>query len=80
MATVPTSAELQYQRDHIEDTRVPGLIASNVVCLVIATTAVALRFLCRQMGRIKYEYDDWLILAALVLISLFRGSGAHTSD
>ena len=68
MATVPTTAELQDQRDHINETLVPSLVASNTVCLILAHIAVALRFLCRRMTRVKYEYDDWLIVAGLVII------------
>ena len=72
MATVPTPTELQYQQEHINDTQVPGLIAASVVCLFLGVTSVALRVWCRQMGRIKHEYDDWLILCALVLAPILR--------
>ena len=68
MATIPTPAELQYQRAHINDNLVPSLLASNIVCLTLATVAVALRFVCRWVSNIKYQYDDWLIVAGLVRI------------
>ncbi|KAK3167196.1 hypothetical protein OEA41_010322 [Lepraria neglecta] len=70
MATVPTAAELQDQRDHINETLVPSLVASNTVCLILAYIAVALRFLCRRMTRVKYEYDDWFIVAGLTLLAV----------
>lgn len=66
MATVPTPAELSYEQTHINESRVTGLLVSNILCLGLAYVAVALRFLCRRVGRIKYDWDDWLILLGLV--------------
>lgn len=66
MATVPTAEELQYERERWDETHVPALLASNILFLVLATVAVALRFMCRWMSRIKYQYDDWFIVAGLV--------------
>lgn len=70
MATVPTEAELQHERAHYNETQVPALLASNILFLNLATMAVALRFLCRWMSRIKYQYDDWFIVAGLVSASI----------
>lgn len=66
MATHLTPAEIRYQQDHIGDDARANVIAANAACLPLACIAVALRFGCRRMSRIKYELDDWLILAALV--------------
>jgi len=66
MATVLTPAEIRYQEDHINDNAVPNVIATNAACFSLAVIAVALRFACRRIKRIKYEADDWLILAGLV--------------
>jgi len=66
MATVLTPAEIRNQEDHISDNAVPNVIATNAACLSLAAIAVALRFICRRLKRIKYEADDWLILAGLV--------------
>lgn len=62
MATVPTAAELQYEREHYEETQVPALLASNFLFLTLAIAAVVTRFLCRWVSKIKYQYDDWLIV------------------
>lgn len=66
MATPLTPAEMQHQQDHLNDDAKPNIIVANVVCLSLACVAVALRFICRRMSGIKYELDDWLILASLV--------------
>ena len=66
MATVPTPEELQYQLEHIDEDRTGKIIAANVACLTIAFIFVGLRFLSRWMKRIKYEADDWLVVAGLV--------------
>ena len=71
MATVLTPAEIHHQQDHINDNAVPTIIAANVVCFSLAFVAVALRFVCRKVSKIKYEADDWLILASLVSSSSF---------
>ena len=66
MASVPPSAELEWQELHMHDNEVPQLIAANVVCLSLACIAVILRFLARRVAKINYQADDWLILAGLV--------------
>ncbi len=69
MATVPTAAELQYEREHYDETEVPALLASNLLFLSLAVVAVVIRFLCRWVSKIKYQYDDWFIVAGLVSAS-----------
>jgi len=80
MATIPTPAEAQYQKDHIDDTRVTSLIVANVVCLALAFVFVGLRFLSRWMKRIKCEADDWLIVAGLVRNSGGKAGCQSTTD
>ena len=63
---VPTPAQIAYMEAHISDDRRPGLIASVVIPLSIATIAVALRFIARRRVRVPLLADDWLILASLV--------------
>lgn len=68
MATVPTRSRVAVRKGSLERLkRVPSLLASNIICLTLATIAVALRFLSWRMGRIKYQYDDWFIVAGLIL-------------
>ena len=38
----------------------------SIICGVLETVAVALRFLARRKIRAKWRSDDWLILIALV--------------
>ena len=66
MATVPTKSQIQYEQAHIDETLVSGLLASGVVGITIAYIAVGLRFLCRRLGHIKHDWDDWLVLSGLV--------------
>ncbi|KAI4114152.1 MAG: hypothetical protein LQ338_008046, partial [Usnochroma carphineum] len=46
--------------------RGPEFMGAVTVLLVLATIAVVLRFLARNVSRSSYGYDDWLILFALV--------------
>ena len=69
---MPTPAEILYQEKHISDNEVPNIIATNAICFPIACTAVLLRFISRRMSKIKYEADDWLIVAGLVRLSPFH--------
>ena len=64
--TAEAISSYQYQLQHVQDTRVPGLISSAVICLTLAYTAVALRFLSRRLGHVKLGNDDWCTLVALV--------------
>lgn len=61
-----SKADILYQKEHIHDNRVPSLVASNVVCFGIACIAVFLRFISRKVAKVKYEADDWFIVAGLV--------------
>ena len=70
MATVPTAAELHYEQAHFDETQVPALLTSNIICLSIAYSAVSLRFLCRRIGHVKHDWDDWLVASGLVRISI----------
>ncbi|CAF9922359.1 MAG: hypothetical protein ALECFALPRED_002066 [Alectoria fallacina] len=72
MASMPTPAEILSQEKHISDNKVPNIIATNAICFPIACTAIFLRFISRRMSKIKYEADDWLIVAGLVRLPLFH--------
>ena len=66
MASLPTPQEIAYQEAHITDDRAGSIIAANAICYAIGIVAVALRFLSRRISKIKYEWDDWLVVAGLV--------------
>lgn len=55
----PTLAELTENQG-------PRITAAELTVTIIATVAVAMRFLSRRVQRAQYGLDDWLILAALV--------------
>lgn len=62
----PTPAQIQELKKHAHDTKVADILASNIICTVIAYTAVALRFGSRRIVRIERKADDWLIVVATV--------------
>ena len=60
------NAELQYEKSHINDTHVPQLIASFVVSLFLAYSAIVLRLISRRLSRTRLGWDDWIIVLSLV--------------
>ncbi|KAI4234760.1 MAG: hypothetical protein LQ349_003587 [Xanthoria aureola] len=63
-----------------------GIMAANIVVIILATIAVGLRIVSRRMQRLALEADDFLILAALpfgwaicicTLIAVKHGLGKH---
>ena len=56
-----------------DESQVPQLMGAYITCLIIAYTAVALRFLCRRMKQTQLGIDDWLILASLVSSDSING-------
>ncbi|KAL8766381.1 MAG: hypothetical protein Q9209_006815 [Squamulea sp. 1 TL-2023] len=63
-----------------------GIIAGNIVVVVLATIAVGLRIVSRRMQRLSLEADDYLIFVALpfgwamcicTLIAVQHGLGRH---
>lgn len=44
----------------------PAIVAANLIVSILATTAVAMRFLARYIQKIGFKSDDYLILLALV--------------
>ena len=60
------NAELQYERNHINDTHVPQLIVSFVVSLFLAYSAILLRLISRRLSRTQLGWDDKIIVLSLV--------------
>ncbi|MCJ1286890.1 hypothetical protein MMC26_006236 [Xylographa opegraphella] len=46
---------------------VPKIIAVSVVLIVLSTAAVVLRFISRMLSKAGLWWDDWVIVAALVM-------------
>ena len=44
-----------------------SLLVVSIVFVVLASSAVALRFYARRMKSLKIEWDDWTILFSLVI-------------
>ena len=57
---------LEYQEEHITDTKAPMIMTSIIAWFVIAYTAVTLRFISRRLSRTVLKGDDWCILGSLV--------------
>lgn len=59
-------AELQYERNHIDDTHVPQMIVAFVVSLFLAYSAILLRLISRRLSRTQLGWDDRIIVLSLV--------------
>lgn len=46
----------------------PNIYAACIVVTLAATSAVALRLLCRRLAKAYLWWDDWIIVAALVSV------------
>jgi len=62
----PSSSEVQYQLNHINDNKSLEMVSSQICGMVIAFVAVALRLLSRRVGRVPILSDDYMIVVALV--------------
>ncbi|MCJ1384101.1 hypothetical protein MMC17_007217 [Xylographa soralifera] len=51
----------------INATEAPKIIAVSVVLIILSTAAVVLRFVSRMMSKAGLWWDDWIIVAALVM-------------
>ena len=51
----------------LAQSRVPAIYAAVISVSVLCTVAVALRFLCRRLMKAVLWWDDWTILAALLV-------------
>ena len=60
------STELEYEEAHVQDTHVVQLLVVFAMSMVIGYGAVALRLICRRMGRTRLGWDDGIIIFSLV--------------
>lgn len=58
--------DIQYQIDHIHDSRINEIVVSNSICIGLAAIAVLLRFAARRLSKAKIAADDCMVVAALV--------------
>lgn len=71
----PTPADIQYQKDHINDTRAPAVLTACIICFTLAVIAVFLRVLSRRMAAASLGKDDYMIFAALVSFDRLANHG-----
>ena len=68
--SAPTPSQIQYQLDHIHQSKVPSIIATCVICLFIAYVGVLLRLASRRILGTSLKTDDWAIILSLVRSSI----------
>lgn len=59
-------ASIAYQLEHAHESRGGWEVVINIVCLVLSTIAIILRFVSRRVAGLRYEADDYTILAGWV--------------
>ena len=65
----PSPSEIQYQLTHIHEDHSSDIVVSHIICITLATVAVALRFVSRRVCRAAILSDDYMIIAALVRLT-----------
>ena len=58
--------EIRYQEANVNADASGGLYASSITMMVVTTTAVTLRLLCKRKLSAKVTLDDYCIMVALV--------------
>ncbi|KAL6714744.1 hypothetical protein ACLMJK_008169 [Lecanora helva] len=68
MAPPLTPSDIEYMKEHVNDSRTTGMIVSSVVCGVAALLAVILRLVSRRLGHLHLAADDWWMILSLIAI------------
>ena len=66
MSTPKPPVAQDFDPAFLAQSRVPQIYAAVITITVLATVAVALRFVCRWMSKARILWDDWLIVLSLV--------------
>lgn len=61
-----TASDIQYMKEHANDSKKTEMITTTVVCGVAAFTAIGLRVFARRLAHIEFKADDWWMFASLV--------------
>lgn len=72
MPRLPDAAEIAYMEAHINDTRVPDVIACTSICGIASIIFIVLRLISRRVAKGGMEASDWLILFAWVSLNSCR--------
>lgn len=69
MATTPilTVPQLQDQLAHIDDDRVPGMLAASITFLVVSAIVTCLRLSSRRIQGLRLGADDYMVVVSLAL-------------
>jgi ABC-type proline/glycine betaine transport system substrate-binding protein len=57
----------------VDNSQAPVILATGSVFTALSVLAVFLRFVARRIKRAQLGWDDWTILAALVMFILCEG-------
>lgn len=63
---VSPAGELQYEEAHITDNATNSIIVANVICSLVAGSAVLLRIISRRLKKISLGVDDYMAMSAMV--------------
>ena len=58
--------EVQYEQAHITDNLTYSIIAANVICPLVAGSAVLLRIISRRLKKLSLGVDDYMAMLAMV--------------
>ena len=58
--------EFQYEQAHITDNLTNSIIAANVICSLVAGSAVLLRIVSRRLKKLSLGVDDYMAMSAMV--------------
>ncbi|KAF2836600.1 hypothetical protein M501DRAFT_979939 [Patellaria atrata CBS 101060] len=60
--------EFSYQKTHIHQDQGPKIIGISTFLVILTSVAVVSRFIARRSRNMRYGWDDWLCVPALILI------------
>ena len=56
----------QYEQAHITDNATNSIIVANVICSLVAASAVLLRIISRRLKKLSLAVDDYMAISAMV--------------
>ena len=60
------ASEFRCEQVHITDDATKLIIAANVVCAMVAGSAVSLRLISRRLKQLSLGIDDYMAIVAMV--------------
>ncbi|KAI9846547.1 MAG: hypothetical protein M1838_001243 [Thelocarpon superellum] len=80
MNQLPTGADLQYQLAHNDNNTGPPLNYVNGTLLGLATVSVIARLFSKKLTRVRWGYDDSLIVFGLIVSCMFSATLFYATD